>query len=284
MRGWQAGLVGVVLMTAAGAVPVAPPAYSAGVPAVPGTRAMWLWDDRPAAEVVTWASVHGVRDIFVHVMPAVLTDGSLPRLREMRQRADAAGIRLTALGGDGAWATEHDAALAWLRAVVATGLFGGVHVDVEPYLLPAWSNNLDATVKAYLGLLEKLRTGSPLPVDADVPFWYGQYTVDGKNLATEVLRRVDAVTVMSYRDTGTGPNSMVEISQDWLVRGAANNRRVRLGAETTPLAECPHCTFAEEGATALGNELAKVDAATRTTSAYAGIAVHRYDSWRELPA
>ena len=84
-----------------------------------------------------------------------------------------------------------------------------------------------------------MRAGSTLPLEADVPFWFGQYTVGGRNLADEVLKRVKAVTVMSYRDTGTGPNSMLAVSQDWLARGAAAGKRVRLAAETSPLPDCP---------------------------------------------
>lgn len=282
---WRAGLVSAILMTTCLALPAASPPGSAGLPpAAPGTRAMWMWDEQPTPELVGWAAAHGVREIFVHVFPTVLTNGDLPRLREMKTRADAGGIRLTALGGDGDWTTDHAAALTWQRAVVATGLFSGLHVDVEPYLTPGWRTNLSATAAAYLSLLDKLRAGSALPVEADVPFWYGQHTIGGRNLATEVLRRVSAVTVMSYRDTGTGPNSMVEISLDWLRRGAAQGKRVRLSAETTPLADCPRCTFAEEGATALGAELAKVDVATRGIQSYAGVAVHRYGTWRALPA
>ncbi|OJF15536.1 hypothetical protein [Couchioplanes caeruleus] len=58
---------------------------------------------------------------------------------------------------------------------------------------------------AFLTLLDRLRLGSTLPLEADVPFWYGEYEIGGRNFADEVLRRVNAVTVMSYRDTGTGP-------------------------------------------------------------------------------
>jgi hypothetical protein len=117
-----------------------------------------------------------------------------------------------------------------------------------------------------------------------VPFWYGQYKVGKLNLADEVLKRVKAVTVMSYRDTGTGPNSMVAVGQDWLIRGAAAGKRVRLSAETNPLPDCGHCTFAEEGTKRLNQELAKVDAATRKAAAFGGIAVHRYGTWRTLPS
>ncbi|GGQ46893.1 hypothetical protein [Couchioplanes azureus] len=285
MRGrWRAGLVSGILVAAALALPAASSAGSAGLtPAPAGTRAMWLWGDPPAAEVVDWAYQKNVSEIFVHVSPAVLTNGDLARIQEMKARATPLNIKLRALGGDPAWVADHAAALRWQRTVVATGVFSGIHLDVEPYLLPGWTTNLVGTQTAFLDLLDKLRVGSTLPLEADVPFWYGEYRIGRKNFADEVLRRVGAVTVMSYRDTGTGPNSILGISQDWLARGKAAGKRVRLGAETVPLADCPHCTFAEEGATRLQEELAEVDAATRTTAAFAGIAVHRYGTWRALP-
>ena len=284
---WRAGLVAVVLMTvsAALAVPDMSSAGPARLSAAPvGTRAMWLWGDDPAAEVVDFAVARGVSEIFVHVSPTLLVDGDLGRLHDLKQRADAARIRLTALGGDSAWVTDHQAALDWQRTVLRTGVFAGIHLDVEPYLAPGWTTALQATQKSYLALLDKVRAGSTLPLEADVPFWFGQYRVGGKNLADEVLRRVAAVTVMSYRDTGTGAGSILAVGQDWLQRGAVAGKRVRLGAETGPLADCSYCTFHEEGARRLAEELAKVEAATRAVPAFGGIAVHHYGAWRALPA
>lgn len=282
---WRAGLVSAALLVAGAlALPGASSAGSAGLTAMPaGTRAMWLWGDQPAADVVTWAALRGVSEIFVYVSPSVLTNGDLGRLQEMKQRADAGRIRLSALGGDSSWTTDHAAALAWQRTVVTTGIFAGIHLDVEPYLTDGWTAGLQATETSYLSLLDRLRAGSTLPVEADVPFWFGQYRIGRRNLADEVLKRVKAVTVMSYRDTGTGPNSMLGVSQDWLARGAAAGKRVRLAAETNPLPDCRYCTFAEEGATRLNRELVKVDAATRRTAAFGGVAVHRYGTWRSLP-
>jgi hypothetical protein len=263
-----------------------PEASTAGrvgmTPAPARTRAMWLWGDNPAAEVVTWAAGRGVSEIFVHVSPSVLVNGDLARLQQMRQRAAATKIKLTALGGDSAWVTDHRAALAWQRIVLRAGIFAGIHLDVEPYLTDGWTSDPAGTQRSFLTLLDKMRTASALPLEADVPFWYGQYRIGGKNFADEVFKRVSAITVMSYRDTASGPNSMTEISQDWLKRGAAAGKRVRLGAETAPLPDCAHCTFHEEGAGRLDRELAKVDAATRRTPAFAGIAVHRYGTWRSL--
>ena len=282
---WRSGLVAAVLMivAAALALPEVSTAGKARMTAMPAaTRAMWLWGNNPAGEVVTWAAQQGVSEIFVHVSPSVLTNGDLARLQDMRARAGAKKIKLYALGGDTSWVTNPKAALAWQKTALKTGLFAGVHLDVEPYLLTAWSSNQQATLKSFLALLDKMRAASSLPLEADVPFWYGEYRVGNKNFADEVLRRVSAVTVMSYRDTGTGPNSMMAVGQDWLNRGAVQAKRVRLGAETETLTDCGHCTFHEEGASVLAAELAKVDAETRTEPAFGGIAIHRYGTWRNL--
>jgi hypothetical protein len=278
-RMWLVPVLAAAFLIASGADAVAGMA-----PAPPDTRAMWLWDPADPATVVSWAASHHVSEIFAYVDSTVAANGSLPRLQELKRRADLAGMKLTALGGDQTWTTDHAAALAWAKAATATGLFSGLHVDVEPYLLPGWKSNRTATATAYLTLLQRLRDSGPLAVEVDVPFWYGTITVSGKNLATETLRRASSVTVMSYRDTGTGPNSIYEVSRDWLARGAAAGKRIRLAAEARPLADCPYCTFAEEGATALGDALAGVDAATRTSPAFNGIAVHDYVGWRALPA
>jgi len=281
-RRWRAWLVSVILMTVAAlALPGASSAGSAGLTAVAAnTRAMWVWDDGPAADVVTWAARHGVTEIFVYVSPSILTNGGLGRLQQIRQRADSSKIKLRALGGDSSWTTDHATALAWQKAVVTTGVFDGIHLDVEPYLTVGWTDDMQAAERSYLELLDKMR--GKLSVEADVPFWYGQYQVGTKNFADEVLKRVNAVTVMSYRDTAVGPNSILAVSQDWLTRGAAAGKRVRLGAETVPLADCGNCTFYEEGAAVMYRELAKVDAGTRQSGAFGGIAIHWYGSWRAL--
>ena len=167
--------------------------------------------------------------------------------------------------------------------MVRTGLFAGIHLDVEPYLSDGWTTDLQATLRRHTWRCwTRCVPASTLPLEADVPFWFGEYTVG----AEEPGRRGAQAGQRGHGDElpghRTGPNSMLAISQDWLARGAAAGKRVRLGAETSPLPDCSHCTFAEEGATRLRQELAKVDAATRKTAAFGGIAVHRYGTWRAL--
>ncbi|MFI5839197.1 hypothetical protein ACIA8K_05695 [Catenuloplanes sp. NPDC051500] len=284
---WRGRLASAVLAAAVATVPVvAPKLTSVGTPqTAAGSRAMWLWSRAEAAEVVPWAAAHGITEIFAYVETNVAATPQLARLTEIRKRAGAAGIRLIALNGEPDWVNNPAPAVAWRKAVTATGLFAGLHVDVEPHVLPGWTTNRATLGARYLSMLDKLRTGATLPIEADVAFWYGEVTVTGgKNLATEVLRRVGAVTVMSYRDTATGPNSMYEISRDWLDRGANAGKQVRLGAETAALGDCAYCTFAEEGATVLGAQLSALDTAAAGDEAYNGISIQHYTSWREMGA
>jgi hypothetical protein len=263
-----------VLATIAAVVPA-----SGANAATANTRAMWLWSRPAPAEVVEWAQAHGVREILAYTP----TKPDLAWLRDLRARSAAAGIALAALGGEPAWTTQHAAALSWLAAVTATGLFDAVHVDVEPHALAAWQTDRARTAQQYVTLLEKLNAATTMRIEADVAFWYGEVLLPKKqNLADEVLRRVDAVTVMSYRDTATGPNSVTAVGADFLRRGAALGKPVRLGVETQPLTDCAYCTFAEEGAAALEGALAEIEAAGSAYASYAGAAVHSYDSWRRL--
>jgi hypothetical protein len=269
----------LVILLVGALLPLVPGVADAGTAPAADVRGMWLWTRPPAADVVAFASARRVKEIFVQVP----TTPDVPYLRELRKRASAGGIRLAALGGDPSWTTDHAAALAWQRAALGTGLFDAVHLDVEPYLLPAWNTAQATVAQQYLTLLGKLSAATTVRVEADVPFWYGQLTVAGKNLATEVLARVDAITVMSYRNTVTGPNSVLDVGRDFLTRAAAADRPARLAVETQPLAGCAHCTFAGSGRTALDSALIRIDTAGNAASrAYAGVAVHHYESWRSL--
>src|SRR5688572_22059279 len=124
-------LVLTLLVAAAAAATGLSPARAADDAAPPGTRAMWLWNQADPATVLSWATAHGVSEIFVHAVRDLATSDDLPRLQELKARADAAGVRLSALGGDPGWTFDHAAALAWQRTALDTGLFAGSHIDVE---------------------------------------------------------------------------------------------------------------------------------------------------------
>ncbi|GAB2684327.1 hypothetical protein [Thalassiella azotivora] len=260
-------------------VAVSPTDGQAGSGTAPG-RATWVWDRPDPAALSAFTADRGVTHLYVHTAP-VVDAADLAWLTSLAGHAAAAGQELWALGGDPAWVTRPADAVAWQRAALATGLFAGSHVDVEPYALPGWSVPRQRTslVEGHLTLMATLQADSPLPLHADLPFWAHEVSAKKGTWADGVLTRVDGVTAMSYRDS---PAGILDVGAPLLERGAALGVPVQLAAETIPLADCPYCTFAEEGAAALAAAVADVDAALVGHPSYAGLAVHHASAWMAL--
>ena len=259
-------------------------ALGAPASAAAPVRAMWVWDRPAARSLVAFARDQGVQDLFVAV-PAEIGP-ALPWYRDLRSRTLAAGIRVHALGGDPGWVDQPGAALAWQRGALATGLFDGVHVDVEPWLHPAWDTDRAGVVTRYLDLLAGLNADTALPFEADVAFWLDQVAApSGGRLDEAVLARVDAITVMSYRDTATGPDSITGVGAAALDAAARAGKPARLAVETNFLGADPVSqkqTFHGQTRAAMAAVLAAVDAASAGSAAYRGVSVHDRAGWTAM--
>ena len=100
-----------------------------------GGRATWVWQVDDPDELVGFASRRGLGELFVHVPVRVDGHRDLPRLVRLARAAHGRGIRLAALGGDPGWLDDPAAvATEWLTPALGTGLFDGVHLDIEPRL------------------------------------------------------------------------------------------------------------------------------------------------------
>ncbi len=260
---------------------------SAGTAAdAPPQRAMWVWDRPPVKSLVAFATRHEVRDLFVSVPADLPGSGQLGWFRTLRAQATASGIRVHALGSETTWIDDVPAALRWESAALGTGLFDGVHLDVEPWLHGAWATvGQEAMLERYLDLLDRVEAATPLRVEADIAFWLDQVTVGGGRLDEAVLARVDAVTVMSYRTTVTGPDSITALGAAGLDAAARAGKPARLAVETNHLGSDPVSrkqTFHGSTQAQLAAALAAVDAAEAGQPAYAGIAVHDRAGWAAL--
>jgi hypothetical protein len=262
----------------------APPSAAATTP----PRAMWVWVWPDADSVVQLAQARGVQQLFVGVPPDVTSSSQLVRLRDLVTRARAAGLRVDALGGDPGWVDNPMWAIDhWVTPTRATGLFTGLHVDVEPWTTPAWTTRRSTTVRTYLALLDRFgAAGGGMPVEADIPFWFDEIAAGRKStLDKEVMRRVSAVTVMAYRNTAVGVDGTVALSQAELAAGASLGTQVRIGQETSYLGPDPtevKQTFYGFTVTQMHAELARVDAESAAYSSFAGIAVHDYTGYVAL--
>lgn len=243
-----------------------------------GERAMWVWDRPSVSSLVDFANASGVTELFVHVS----SSPDLPWLSALRTRTRAAGIEVHALGSETWWIDSPAAAVAWQQQALATGLFDGVHLDVEPWLHADWDGDRTALVGRYLHLLEQV-AASPAPVEVDISFWLHEVTTpEGGRLDEAVLARVDAVTVMSYRDFATGTDSITAVGATALAAAARAGKPARLAVETNYLGSTPvdqKQTFYGERRARMAAVLAQVDAALEGDPAYAGVAVHDRRGW-----
>ena len=283
-----AALSGILAVTAATpALAVGGRRASTPPPAAP-TRAMWVWTADDPAGVVAFAQERGVTRLFVAVPPQVTSSPDLPRLQQLSAQARAAGMQVDALGGDPGWVDSPSWVVSsWLTPALATGLFTGVHVDVEPYLLASWSTDQSGTVKRYLSLLSTLASsaGASHPLEADIPFWFNTLSYGRTSLDRAVMARVAGTTVMAYRNHAAGTDGTLDIAAAALASAAATGKPIRIGQETNDLGSDPEevkQTFFGMTCTQMEAELAAIDAALTGSATYAGIAVEDYRGWAAM--
>ena len=269
--------------------PVAAAAPQAGTvtavaSAAQDTRAMWVWDTSTPAATVDLAVSAGIDQLFVAVPPNLTTSSQLPNIKALSDRARAAGIRVDALGGDPGWVDNPTWVVTyWLKPAKSSGLFTGIHVDVEPYSTSAWGTDQATVVSKYLTLLDKLKASAgTYPIEADIPFWFNTVhavasTGAASTLDREIMKRTAGVTVMSYRNTAAGTDGTLDVATPALAAGAALGKPVRLGQETNYLgatAVDTKQTFYGWTRTAMEAQLAQVNSGASASATYAGLAIH----------
>jgi len=276
----------VSALAAAPAAGAAPRTGASGetVSAVSSSRAMWVWDTSTPQATVDLAVSSGISQLFVAIPPNLSTSSRLADITTLSRRARAAGIRVDALGGDPTWVDNASWVVTyWLKPAKSSGLFTGIHIDVEPYSLPAWTTKQSTVVASYLTLLDKLGANAgSYPIEADIPFWFDTVaarssTGAASTLDREIMKRTAGVTVMAYRNTATGPDGTLDIASTALAAGVSLGKPVRLGQETTYLGD----TAAERKQTFFGwtrsdmeTQLALVDSGAAAYATYAGLAIH----------
>ncbi|MDY0383240.1 MAG: hypothetical protein RBQ93_00735 [Trichlorobacter sp.] len=206
-------------------------------------RAAWLWDVRQVigheAVVLEKLQRHAITRLYLQV------DDYLPRYAPFLRLARAAGVAVYALDGAPDGHMQSSSMLKRIASVAAFNrehphlAFSGFQLDVEPYLQKDFSLNKARHIAAYLALFDEARrqAGPGLPLSAAIPFWFAQVATAGRDLAQEVLQRVDEVVVMAYR---RDYDEVVQISTPILAAAEWVDKPVWLGIELTPLADEEH--------------------------------------------
>lgn len=243
--------------------------------------AMWLWSSTSAeaVEVARFVAERRIRTVFLGVGWA----GPEPHVVAMADRLRAAGVEVQCLGGDHSWLGRSDLVRRWLSRALSAGGFDAVHLDVEPWTLPGWSDDRARLLEQYLTLLWVIREAG-LPLEVDVAPRLATDTAGTTHALDAVLGPADRVTVMAYRDHAEGADGILEFSRSTRVACFQHSVGFRIGVETQPAEQAggPGQTFAEEGQVALEREAAVVTSHLTANPLYLGVAVHDWRHWRGL--
>jgi hypothetical protein len=249
-------------------------------------RATWVWEQPDPEALLAWVRAEHVREVFLGVGTCVADPDQGMWAHLVVELMHRHGVRVTALGGDVGWLKDTQSAITWQRAVAGTRLFDGIHLDVEVWTHPEWTTRPRPLGAAYVFLLQTLAKDSALPIEADVAFHLHKVPGDsGETLEAEVMEVLDAVTVLSYRNTVTGPDSITDVAASALASAAKAGIPCRLAVETQYLGPdlvSRKQTFHGLGKAALDHALGEVDQILVNDPAYAGMGVHDYEHWRAL--
>ena len=265
----------------------------------PDTQATWVWDatriETETEEMIAFAKQNEINLIYLHIEPV---DVSFRAYRTFIRQANAAGIRVEALGGDPYWSYTKNREkigylIDWVKAfnnqAAESERFRGIHVDIEPYVLPDWQTDQESIVRQWLENLEYLvvetKKDTNLSVSADLPFWIDELNVPGKaqTVSSWMLERLDSITLMAYRNQTQGINGIMDIVQNIVDEAEALQAgSVIVGVNIRDSQEGMHVSFHAHGTAEMKNQLAILRKEMANKRSFAGTAVHDFESWAQI--
>lgn len=251
-----------------------PAAESAAAAAGPAITGVWVWSLDPvrASASARFARINGVPDAFVSV-PWTGPDGTT---RAVVDAFRAEGIRVHALGSGEDWASNPARARAWADRAHASGLFAGIHLDVEPWTRSGWTGREEALMAGLAAAVAEVGQVSAVPPDVDLAPWLATVAPRGFEATARAAGRV---TLMSYRDTAA---AILDFSAP--ARAALRRLRkpYRLAVDTLPSPH-PGTSFAGQPAAAITRKTTAVTRQLGGDNGFQGFAVHDLSGWMALP-
>jgi len=244
-----------------------------------------LEDERERVrDLVAWAHDRGYR------IQALIAGGTNPPYFGTYTRYREQAVR------------EFEKVLNYNLSSKANERFDGINLDTEPYSLPDFHTAYPDVEIQYLDMLKalmdrKAASGLGLPVGPAIPRWYDtsasaqniSWNGSVKWMSQHIQDIADYIAIMDYRDQADGSVGIIQQAQGELdyAQSIGKPNSVVVGVETKDIADGGDpetISFNEEGRAYMESELDKVYAAFGTHPAFAGIALHHYDTLLQLPS
>ncbi|MFL1674019.1 SGNH/GDSL hydrolase family protein [Paenibacillus dendritiformis] len=263
-------------------------------------QATWVWQAERIVsdpeQLLSFAKNNQIDVMYLHIHPDVPESA----YRQFVRQAAKEGIEVHALAGDPTWALPdyRGRMMDFLHKIqhynaqaAEDERFRGIHLDIEPYVLPQWEEDANEIIHAWMDnldlFLEAGRKEGSLEFGVDIPVWFDGYAgtdPSDASLAESVMKRFDYTTLMAYRHELEGGNGILALIREEMAIGDRLGTKVLVGMNAKPMPGEEHTTFANQGAAAMNDALKQIGASLAGHSSYGGTAVHDYRYWNDLLA
>jgi hypothetical protein len=176
-------------------------------------KGAWVWriEGHSFPALREFALRHGIGRVMISLRPAqrqALLGGAMD-LRQGVRALRESGVEVFALTGDPSWPRAPHRVPGSLAELVRIqelySLFDGLHLDVEPHSLPEWRDGGEKRASLIEGLIEFLSRARGLvprwPLEAALHPQYSRLARrSGETFMAALMEKVDAVSLMAYRD------------------------------------------------------------------------------------
>lgn len=262
-------------------------------------KATYLWQTTLIAsepdQILSFAKEQGVNLLYLKID----ITRKAAYYQSFIKKANEAGVKVQALGGLASWGLEQnrykilalvDWVIAYNQSVADAEKISGIHMDIEPYVMPEWKTAEQASIiRQWMGNVEayidRAQLDPTLEIGCDIPFWLDKtYLPDDPPMTISqwLISKHDQIAVMAYRDRVDGSNSISSLIPQEMGWADQLGKKALIAVETKESNEGNFVTFYEEGKTYMNAELSKLPALMSSHPSYVGTAIHSYEYWKPL--
>ncbi|ARK24413.1 hypothetical protein SporoP37_06840 [Sporosarcina sp. P37] len=256
-------------------------------------KATWLWHTHQITDrsddLIDFMNRKNVSILYLQVNTDIPDDAYQHFIRQANEHT----IEVHALDGAPHWTTDQKSVQDFFRWIETyqsvsdeTEQFAGIHLDIEPYILPDWNTDIQKTIDSYQQSIH-LAAGEAallnLHFGIDIPFWFDTtfYTTSmGEGVLSEwLIDQSDSINVMAYRNKANGRNGIISLAQSEMDYASQAGKEARIAVETSKSFEGDYLSFFGKNNAYMDKQLKEAENAFNHSEEFRGIAIHSLESW-----
>jgi hypothetical protein len=244
-------------------------------------------------EILAFTKEHDINLLYIRIDMSMSTS----KYRDFIKEARAQGIEVHAMGGHPIWALEESQdkilrLVKWVKqyneSVGEDERFEGVHLDIEPYVMPIWRTDKEGLLRQWMAnieaFVEEMEASPKLKTSVDLAAWLDNSQTPGHAdlpFSHWMISQLDHTTMMAFRDFAEGSNGILKLVDSEIKFAESIGKEVIVAVEMKESHEGEFVSFYEEGKEEMMKQLDVVSQALQVYSSFKGIAVHAYEYWKK---